>query len=44
LYIAIHRSMDLNNLDRWCAGFMKERKEKILNDIPYIDLDFSLFI
>lgn len=44
LYIAIHRSMDLNNLDRWCAGFMKGRKEKILNDIPYIDLNFSLFI
>lgn len=35
LYIAIHRSMDLNNLDPWCADFMRGRKENIENDIPY---------
>ncbi len=41
LYIAIHRSRDLNNLDPWCASFMHQRREKILKDIPYIDMDFS---
>ncbi len=40
LYIAIHRSMDLNNLDPWCASFMKNRREKILGDIPFVDIDF----
>ncbi|HZU86270.1 MAG TPA: phosphotransferase [Anaerolineaceae bacterium] len=39
LYIAIHRSMDLNDLDPWCASFMKERKEKIENDVPYVELN-----
>lgn len=43
LYIAIHRSMDLNNLDSWCASFMRQRREKIINDVPYIDMDFSDF-
>ena len=40
LYIAIHRSMDLNNLDPWCASFMKNRREKILGDIPFVDINF----
>lgn len=44
LYIAIHRSEDLNHLDSWCTSFMRQRKEKILNNIPYVDLDFSAFI
>jgi len=36
LYIAIHRSMDVNNLeDPWCAEFMRGRKQKIENDVPY---------
>lgn len=41
LYIAIHRSLDLNDLDPWCASFMKDRREKILNDVPYVDIDFG---
>ncbi len=41
LYIAIHRSMDLNNLDPWCASFMKERKEKIENDVPFVEIEFG---
>lgn len=41
LYIAIHRSLDLENLDPWCASFMKDRREKILNDVPFIAIDFS---
>jgi len=40
LYIAIHRSMDLNDLDPWCASFMNNRKEKILGRVPYVDISF----
>jgi len=36
LYIAIHRSMDVNNLDDpWCADFMRARKHSIENEVPY---------
>ena len=35
LYAAIHRSLDLNDLDPWCANFMRDRKYNIENDIPY---------
>jgi amicoumacin kinase len=38
LYVAIHRSLDLNNLDPWCASFMANRKQKIENDQPYADI------
>ena len=41
LYILIHRSMDLNNLDRWCASYMKNRHEKILGNVPYCDIAFD---
>jgi Ser/Thr protein kinase RdoA (MazF antagonist) len=40
LYIAIHRSMDINNLDPWCARYMHNRREKILGDVPYADISF----
>lgn len=35
LYIAIHRSLDVNNLDPWAASFMADRKKKIVKDVPY---------
>jgi len=42
LYSVIHRSFDVNNLqDRWAAFFMKNRKERILNDVPFLDFDFT---
>lgn len=41
LYTIIHRSQDMNNLDGWSSSFMTRRAEKILNDVPYIDLDFT---
>ncbi|MBE0698291.1 MAG: phosphotransferase [Anaerolineaceae bacterium] len=40
LYIAIHRSFDINNLDPWCASYMKNRREKILADVPFVDMEF----
>jgi Ser/Thr protein kinase RdoA (MazF antagonist) len=41
LYIVIHRSLDLDDLDPWCASFMDNRKYKIENDEPYLDMNFG---
>jgi Ser/Thr protein kinase RdoA (MazF antagonist) len=41
LYIVIHRSLDLDNLDPWGASFMRERREKIESEVPYVDIDFG---
>jgi Ser/Thr protein kinase RdoA (MazF antagonist) len=42
LYGVIHRDFDVRQIDDpWCARFMQGRKEKIENDIPFIDFDFS---
>jgi Ser/Thr protein kinase RdoA (MazF antagonist) len=41
LYIAIHRSFDLNQLDPWCASFMQDRKARIENDLPFVDISFA---
>ncbi len=43
LYAAIHRSFDVNNLDDpWAERFMRGRKERIENEVPYVDFDFEL--
>jgi Ser/Thr protein kinase RdoA (MazF antagonist) len=44
LYIIIHRSCDLDDLDPWCASFMHNRKYKIENDVPYVDLDWDKYV
>jgi Ser/Thr protein kinase RdoA (MazF antagonist) len=41
LYAAIHRSLDLNNLDPWCARFMAGRRERIGQDVPVLELDLA---
>ena len=41
LYMIIHRSMDTNHYDPWCASFMQDRRDKILGNIPYCGLDFT---
>lgn len=42
LYAVIHRSFDVDNLeDRWVAYYMQGRKERIHNDIPFVDFDFE---
>jgi Ser/Thr protein kinase RdoA (MazF antagonist) len=42
LYGVIHRSFDIKNLDDpWCARYMQGRKEKILQDVPYLDFEFE---
>lgn len=40
LYMVIHRSMDLNHLDKWCASFMDDRKRRIEEGVPYVDIEF----
>ena len=41
LYAVIHRSFDLEAItDSWAGRFMQRRKERIENDVPYINIDF----
>lgn len=41
LYAVVHRSFDVENTeDKWVHWYMDGRKEKIENDVPYIDYDF----
>jgi Ser/Thr protein kinase RdoA (MazF antagonist) len=42
LYAVMHRDFDVTNIpDEWCARFMQGRREKIDQDIPYINFDFD---
>lgn len=41
LYIAIHRSRNLDELDLWTENFMKDRQHRIESAIPFYDIDFS---
>jgi len=42
LYAVIHRDFDVENLDDpWVRRYMDGRKERILADVPYIDMDFD---
>ena len=42
LYALIHRSFDVDNLDDpLCVNYMKNRKGRIENDVPYLDFDFE---
>lgn len=43
LYAQIHRIFDVDNLDNaWVAAFMAGRRERILNDVPYLALDWNV--
>jgi Ser/Thr protein kinase RdoA (MazF antagonist) len=42
LYAIIHRSFDVDNLDDpWCQRYMEGRKERIQDDVRYIDFPFE---
>ena len=42
LYAIIHRSFDVDNLtDSWVAQFMDGRRQRIEQDIPYLNVDFT---
>lgn len=43
LYAVIQRDFGTVNIeDEWCNRYMNGRKEKIENDIPFIDFDFAI--
>jgi Ser/Thr protein kinase RdoA (MazF antagonist) len=45
LYAVIHRSFDVNNINHpWVAMFMKDRKQSIENEVPFIEFDFSSLV
>jgi Ser/Thr protein kinase RdoA (MazF antagonist) len=42
LYAIIHRSFGTDYVnDPWCARYMQGRKERIENEVPYLDFDFE---
>ncbi len=42
LYAVIHRSFDVDKIaDPWSTKYMKDRRDLIENDVPYIDFDFG---
>jgi Ser/Thr protein kinase RdoA (MazF antagonist) len=42
LYVVIHRSFDVDNIDHpWVAMYMNNRKTRIENDFPSLNIDFS---
>ncbi len=42
LYAVIHRDFPGDEIDDWwCARFMRDRKRKIEQDVPFIDFDFA---
>jgi Ser/Thr protein kinase RdoA (MazF antagonist) len=42
LYAVIHRSFDVENIkDPWVLMYMDDRKERIENEVPFIDFDFE---
>lgn len=41
LYIAIHRSRDLSDLDYWTENFLKDRQRRIENEVPFVEIDFA---
>jgi len=42
LYAVIHRSFDVENIDHpWVAMYMENRKERIENEVPFVEFDFS---
>jgi len=42
LYAVIHRDFDVENIENaWCASFMQQRKQRIEQEVPFIDFDFE---
>jgi Ser/Thr protein kinase RdoA (MazF antagonist) len=42
LYAVMHRDFDVDNIDNeWCARFMRNRKARIEQDVPFIDFYFE---
>ncbi len=43
LYIAVHRGMDVDNPDEWTKRYLDGRRERIEQNVSYLDLDWSDF-
>ncbi len=41
VYSQIYKNCDVNDYDSWCGKFMANRKHRIENDVPYINVDFG---
>ena len=42
LYAVVHREFDVNNIDHaWIANFMRDRKARIDQGLPFIEFDFE---
>lgn len=42
LYAVVYRDFDVNHIDDWwIARFMKDRKQRLGNDVPFIDYEFE---
>ena len=42
LYAVVHRDFDVNNIDHsWLANFMRDRKYRIDQGLPFIEFDFE---
>ncbi len=45
LYAIIHRSFDVENIDDpWCARYMAGCKEKIEENVPFIEFDWGTLV
>lgn len=45
LYAVIHRDFEVSHIDNWwCARFMRDRKDKIEQDRPFIAFDFESLV
>ena len=45
LYAVVHRDFDINNIEHpWIANFMRDRKTKIEQGLPFIDFDFKSLV
>jgi len=42
LYAVVHRSCDLEN-DKWAQRFISMYKDRLLNDVPFINIDFTKY-
>lgn len=41
LYSECYRQLEIDSNNVWCRNFIKDTKNRIENDIPWIDFDFE---
>jgi len=44
IYIVINRSFPKDNMPEWAQKYLETFRPRILNDVPYVDLDFTKII